>query len=150
MKDAHTQIERAIKYADILKVSEEEMAFLTGTQDLDTGSKRLLNKGAALVLVSLGERGAYYRNHSSSGCVSAYPVHAVDTTGAGDAFIGAFLRKARDMTRKELAFMNPVQLKQMVRFANAAGAMTATGSGAIPAMPDLEQIQSFMNEQEDV
>lgn len=149
-EDARAQIERAIKYADILKVSEEEMAFLTGTQDLDTGSKRLLDKGAALVLVSLGEQGAYYRNHSSSGHVPAYPVNTVDTTGAGDAFIGAFLWKNKGMMREELAFMNPVQLKQMVRFANAAGAMTTTGSGAIPAMPDLEQIQSFMREKEDV
>ena len=149
-EDARTQIERAIKYADLLKVSEEEMAFLTGTQDLDAGSKRLLDKGAALVLVSLGEQGAYYRNHSSSGHVPAYPVNTVDTTGAGDAFIGAFLWKTKGMMREELAFMNPVQLKQMVRFANAAGAMTTTGSGAIPAMPDLEQIQSFMREKEDV
>lgn len=150
MEDARRQIEHAVKYADILKVSEEEMAFLTGSQDLDFGSKRLLDKGAALVLVSLGERGAYYRNHASSGCVPTYPVNAVDTTGAGDAFIGAFLWKAQRMMREELAYMNPVQLKQMVRFANAAGALTATGSGAIPAMPSLERIQSFMNEMEDV
>ena len=54
------------------------------------------------------------------------------------------------MMREELAFMNPVQMKQMVKFANAAGALTTTGSGAIPAMPSLERIQSFMNEMEDV
>lgn len=46
--------------------------------------------------------------------------------------------------------MNPAQLKQMVKFANAAGALTATGSGAIPAMPNLEQLQSFMQEKEEV
>ena len=149
-EDTRIQIERAMKYADILKVSEEEMAFLTGTQDLDAGSKCLLDKGMALVLVSLGEQGAYYRNHCSFGCVPGYPVNAVDTTGAGDAFIGAFLWKAKRMMREELAFMNPVQLKQMVKFANAAGALTTTGSGAIPAMPDLEQIQSFMQEKEEV
>lgn len=148
--DACTQIGRAIQYADILKVSEEEMAFLTGTQDLDFGSKCLLDKGAALVLVSLGEHGAYYRNHVSFGCVPAYPVRTVDTTGAGDAFIGAFLWEVRGMMREELAFMNPAQLKQMVRFANAAGALTTTGSGAIPSMPDLKQIQALMNEKEDV
>ena len=150
MEDARIQIERAMKYADILKVSEEEMTFLTGTQDLDAGSKYLLDKGMALVLVSLGDQGAYFRNHSSFGCVSGYPVNAVDTTGAGDAFIGAFLWKAKRMIREELAFMNPVQMKQMVKFANAAGALTTTGSGAIPAMPSLERIQSFMNEMEDV
>ena len=150
MEEARTQIECAIKYADILKVSEEEMAFLTGTQDLNVGTQCLLDKGVALVLVSLGEQGAYYRNHGSFGCVPAYPVNAVDTNGAGDAFVGAFLWKAKGMMREELAFMNPVQLEQMVRFANAAGALTATGSGAIPAMPDLGQIQSFIHEKEDV
>lgn len=149
-EEARAQIECAVKYADILKVSEEEMAFLTGTQDLDVGTKCLLDKGAALVLVSLGEQGAYYRNHVSFGCVPAYPVNAVDTNGAGDAFVGAFLWKANGRMREELAFMNPVQLEQMVRFANAAGALTATGSGAIPAMPDLGQIQSFIHEKEDV
>ena len=150
MEEARTQIDCAIKYADILKVSEEETAFLTGTQDLNVGTQCLLDKGVALVLVSLGEQGAYYRNHGSFGCVPAYPVNAVDTNGAGDAFVGAFLWKAKGMMREELAFMNPVQLEQMVRFANAAGALTATGSGAIPAMPDLGQIQSFIHEKEDV
>ena len=150
VEDTRIQTEHAMQYADILKVSEEEMAFLTGTQDLDAGSKCLLDKGMALVLVSLGEQGAYYRNHRSFGCVSSYPVNAVDTTGAGDAFIGAFLWRAKGMTREELAFMNPAQLKQMVKFANAAGALTATGSGAIPAMPNLEQLQSFMQEKEEV
>lgn len=150
MEDARIQIERAMKYADILKVSEEEMTFLTGTQNLDAGSKHLLDKGMALILVSLGERGAYYRNHGSFGYVPGYPVNAVDTTGAGDAFIGAFLWKAKRMMREELAFMNPIQMKQMVKFANAAGALTTTGSGAIPAMPILEQVQTFMNEKEDI
>lgn len=150
MEDARIQIEHAMQYADILKVSEEEMAFLTGTQDLDAGSKRLLDKGAALVLVSLGDQGAYYRNHGSFGCVPGYPVNAADTTGAGDAFMGAFLWKAKGITREELALMSPAQLKPMVQFANAAGALTATGSGAIPAMPNLEQIQSFMQEKEEV
>ena len=46
--------------------------------------------------------------------------------------------------------MNPTQLEKLVRFANAAGALTAAGSGAIPAMPDLGQIQSFIHEKEDV
>ena len=52
--------------------------------------------------------------------------------------------------REEPAFMNPTQLEKLVRFANAAGALTAAGSGAIPAMPDLGQIQSFIHEKEDV
>lgn len=145
MEEAHLQIEHAMKYVDVLKVSSEEMLFLTGTKDLDVGSKYLLDKGAALVLVSLGEQGAYYRNYNFSGQVPSYSVNVKDTTGAGDAFIGAFLWQAKNTTRKELSIMTPEKLNYMVRFANAAGAFTATGSGAIPAMPNLKQIEFFIN-----
>lgn len=146
MEEACIQIERAIKHADILKVSEEEMAFLTGTTDLNAGSESLLHMGPALVLVSLGEQGAFYRNHAGSGHVPAYPVNVADTTGAGDAFVGAVLWKVQGMMREELCFMPAFQLREITAFANAAGALTVASSGAIPAMPDLEQIRRFQKE----
>lgn len=139
------QIKQGIAIADILKVSEEEAQLITGDADPAGASQKLLNMGPAFVLVSLGELGAYYRNHACSGHVPAYTVHAVDTTGAGDAFAGAFLWNVRDMMREELAFMSPVQAQEIVRFANAAGALTTTGSGAIPAMPGLKEIRACIS-----
>lgn len=135
------QIKKGIAIADILKVSEEEAQLITGDKDPAGASQKLLGMGPALVLVSLGELGAYYRNHACSGYVPTYQVDTVDTTGAGDAFVGAFLWKVRSMMKEELKFMPTVELRQIVSFANAAGALTTTGSGAIPAMPNMEQIR---------
>lgn len=141
MEEALEQIKKGIAIADVLKVSEEEAQLITGDKDPASASQKLLDMGPALVLVSLGELGAYYRNHACSGYVPSYHVNAVDTTGAGDAFVGAFLWKVRGMMKEELKFMPGVELKQIVSFANAAGALTTTGSGAIPAMPNMEQIR---------
>ena len=65
--DALEQIKKGIAIADILKVSEEEAQLITGDKDPAIASQKLLNMGPVLVLVSLGELGAYYRNHACSG-----------------------------------------------------------------------------------
>lgn len=140
-EEALEQIKKGIAIADVLKVSEEEAQLITGEKDPAGASQKLLSMGPALVLVSLGELGAYYRNHACSGYVSSYQVNTVDTTGAGDAFVGAFLWKVCGMMKEELKFMPDVELRQIISFANAAGALTTTGSGAIPAMPNMEQIR---------
>lgn len=140
-EEALDQIKKGIAIADVLKVSEEEAQLITGDKDPAGASQKLLSMGPALVLVSLGELGAYYRNHACSGYVPSYQVNAIDTTGAGDAFVGAFLWKVRGMMKEELKFMPGVELRQIISFANAAGALTTTGSGAIPAMPNMEQIR---------
>ena len=145
--EARAQIEHSIRLADILKVSEEEMEFLTGTADLTAGSEYLLNMGPALVLVSLGEQGSFFRNHAGYGSAPPCRVEAVDTTGAGDAFAGAVLWKVRNMTRAELCSMPVSALGEIAAFSNAAGALTATGKGAIPAMPDTEQIHRCLKKE---
>ena len=145
--DALEQIKKGIAIADILKVSEEEAQLITGDKDPAIASQKLLNMGPALVLISLGELGAYYRNHACSGYVPTYQVDTVDTTGAGDAFVGAFLWKVHDMMKEELDFMSSVELRQIISFANAAGALTTTRGGAIPAMPDMEQIRQCQSKE---
>ena len=146
-EEALEQIKKGIAIADVLKVSEEEAQLITGDKDPAGASQKLLNMGPALVLVSLGELGAYYRNHACSGYVSSYQVNTVDTTGAGDAFVGAFLWKVCGMMKEELKFMPDVELRQIISFANVAGALTTTGSGAIPAMPNMEQIRQCQSKE---
>ena len=136
--DAREQIMRGIALADILKVSEEELLLITGTADLEAGSKILMEKGPSLVLVTLGERGAFYRNRTHAQLIPTYPVKAIDTTGSGDAFVGAMLWSLKDLPEEEL-FLG--DLSQIVDFANAAGSLTATRGGAIPALPSIEEIQ---------
>lgn len=132
-----------LKSADIVKVSYEEMELLTGEIDLDRGSGRIAELGAALVLVTLGAEGAYYRLGDLRGKVRTYDVRAVDTTGAGDAFLGAFLYCMRGRALGDVLAMSREEIESAVLFANAAGSLTTTRKGAIPALPTLHEITDF-------
>lgn len=144
--EAREQIMRGIALADILKVSKEEMLLITGTDDLEKGSAMLLEMGPSLVLVTMGEKGAFYRNGSYAARIPTYPVKAIDTTGAGDAFVGAMLWCLKDLPVEEISHSD---LSQMVDFANAAGSLTTTKGGAIPAQPTLEEIRICQKKKED-
>lgn len=139
---AHQWIAKGISLADILKVSEEEMLLMTNQSDPALGSQMLLDLGPKVVFVTMGGQGAYYRSRSCHGLCPAARVNTIDTTGAGDAFMGAMLWQMKDLTLEELA---AIDLREMVSFANAAGTLTTTRSGAIPALPSLEKIQHLKN-----
>lgn len=134
----------ALPLADIIKVSEEEMELLTGCTDLNAGATALARYGAVLVLVTLGPKGAYYRAPSGSGLLPTYDVDTIDTTGAGDAFLGALLWCLKDKSAEALAAMPKQEWERAVAFANAAGSLTTTKKGAIPAMPDYAAIKKCM------
>lgn len=145
--DEHTAVEAMVSclpYADLVKVSEEEMVLLTGETDLEQGSLRLAEQGPGLVLVSRGAAGCYYRRGTDCGQVPAFRVTAVDTTGAGDAFLGAVHVGLRGKGRADLQYLPVEQLEDILRFANAAGALTTTKPGAIPALPTREEIESLL------
>lgn len=133
-------ITKAIAFSDILKVSEDEMYLITNETNLELGSEKLLNMGPSLVLVSLGEKGACFRNKKHFGIFPTYNVNAVDTTGAGDAFVGAMLWQIKDFNLCEISNMN---LAENINFANAAGSLTTTQRGAIPALPTLSEIKKI-------
>lgn len=122
------------------------MLLITGTADLEKGSAMLLEMGPSLVLVTMGEKGAFYRNGSYAARIPTYPVKAIDTTGAGDAFVGAMLWCLKDLPVEEISHSD---LSQMVDFANAAGSLTTTKGGAIPAQPTLEEIRICQKKKED-
>ncbi len=83
--EARAAIEGGLKYADLLKISEGEMLFLTGEADPDKGFDYLLRKyGISLILVTLGKKGSFYRLEGHTGHAFAYNVKTIDTTGAGD------------------------------------------------------------------
>lgn len=83
-------INEFVPLADIIKVSDEEIEFITGVSDIDVGCKKLLEK-AKIVICTCGGNGAYAYTKDYSVYVSSHKVKAIDTTGAGDAFIGSFL-----------------------------------------------------------
>lgn len=133
-KTAVAQIQAALPLADILKVSDEEMTLLTGCTDPQEGSHQLAAQGITLVLITLGADGACYRMGDCYGKVDGFAVKTADTNGAGDTFLGAFLSRIKE--REHLAELDG----EAVTFANKAASLTASRSGAIPAMPTLQEV----------
>ncbi len=129
-----------VENADMVKLSEEELFFLTG-KDVVTGARSLLEMGPDEVYVTAGAKGAYYFTKSGSGFVPGFEVDAVDTTGCGDAFTGAMLYQHCRAAGSGIA--------AQVRFANAVGALCATKPGGICAMPGPDEVRRLMAEQTD-
>ena len=136
--DAIKQLARPLPLVDLLKVSDEEMALLTGTDNLRNGSAALADAGIPLVLVTLGAKGAFYRFRGETGIVDGVPCVVADTNGAGDTFFGAFLSQMRAFTLDNLTIP---QLRDMLSYANRAASWTTSRSGAIPAMPTAEEMR---------
>jgi fructokinase len=141
---AQKQMAAGLELADIVKVSEEEMTLLTGETNLEKGSRALARYGASLIFISLGSRGAFYRDGNLYGAFPTYNVNTIDTNGAGDSFLGAALYRLRGKTLEEIRELKEAELKDILLFANAAGALTTMKKGAIPAMPSQEEILSCM------
>lgn len=132
----------AMQYADILKISEEELTFLTGIEDLETGAAHLMELGPRLVYITLGPKGCFYKCKKGSSRLPTYDTKVVDTTGAGDAFFGGVLTALLDMglTQTDAATME--QLDAVADYGNLAGSLVASKKGAIPSMPTREQMQA--------
>jgi fructokinase len=142
---AKKEISRLLPLTNILKVSEEEMTLLTGHTDFEQGAEALAGYGPVIVIVTLGAEGAFYRCKAGCGALPAYDVKTVDTTGAGDAFLGAVHFRLRSREIDQINDITKNELEHIVDFANAAGGLTTTKRGAIPAMPLLEAITDLQN-----
>ena len=136
---------RGVDTADVCKVNETELDLLSGGKDIEAGSRWLLDRGVQLVLVTLGARGTYFDNGRSSGWVPAFPINALDTTGSGDAFLAATIAGVLD-TSLDLARLDEGALANIVRFANAAGALNATSLGAMTSLPTRDAVLAFLEQ----
>lgn len=145
LEEARQMIIKGLGYADVLKVSEEELEFITGIKGLGEGAECIAEKyGIHLILVTLGAKGCFYRLGTQTGRLDTYDVKTIDTTGAGDTFLGAFLYKWLEWSRnsKSIRELGREEVERMVDFANAAGSLATTKKGAIPAMPSASEIEA--------
>lgn len=129
-----------LEFADILKISEEELELITGTRELASGASMLFHQGIKVVLITLGAQGCYYKYPGGEGKVASYVINAIDTTGAGDAFLGAFLYRVCDMKIDDICQLSTEDFEEILQFSNGAGALATTKTGAIPALPSLDEI----------
>ncbi|URE13464.1 ribokinase [Musa troglodytarum] len=140
--EAREQILSIWDAADIIKVSDVELEFLTGTDSVeDEVAMRLWRPSLKLLLVTLGEKGCKYYTKDFHGSVESFTVKQVDTTGAGDAFVGALLGK---IIEDQSALQDEKKLRELLRFANACGAITTTKKGAIPSLPNISEAMQLM------
>lgn len=133
----------------LLKISEEELALLTGTDSISQGVKALHQMGIVLILVTLGPDGCVSSYKGQLSHHPAFDTKVVDTTGSGDSFWGAFLSQLYQNgfdSPEKLDTLDPSQLADFCRFANAAGSMCATKPGGIPALAQREEILACMEE----
>jgi ribokinase len=126
---------------DVLIVNENEAALLTDlpteqvSEHPEQAAKQLAD-AVPTVIVTLGAAGALWCEGGKTGLVAGFAVEAVDTTAAGDAFVGAFA----------VAYGDGQDVASAVRFANAAGALAATKTGAQPSLPTRDVIDVWLEE----
>lgn len=141
-----------ITLTDFLIPNESELALLSGMDVTDVASAEraariLLARGAKNVIVTLGDKGALIVDRNMSAHVDTYKVKVVDTTAAGDAFIGGFASKllesaglpayAREQT-------GALHIQQAVQFGCACGALATTKFGAQPSLPTRDEVEDLM------
>lgn len=146
LQQATEEITSVLKHADILKISEEEMEFITGETDLEEGSHKIYSKyGIEVILVTRGSKGCFFRFKEFTGSKPTFTeLKTIDTTGAGDAFLGGFLYSLQSKGISELRELSYSLLEQTVVFSNAVASLCTTRKGAIPAMPGLEEVHRLL------
>ena len=131
---------------DVVKVSEEEWEIFSGEKDFVKGCRKIEALGPKLIVISMGESGCFYYTRTIQGTVKGFKVNVVETTGAGDAFVGAIISWLVDnsIQPSQLDSLSESQLVEMLTFANAAGALATLKLGAIPALPTQEEVIRFL------
>ncbi len=130
---------RILSRVDFLVPNETEAQGITGKmikgqEDLAKAAAKLLGRGVKNVVITLGEKGAFFKNREREIWAKGFRVKAVDTTAAGDAFVGALAWG--------LADGKPI--REILDFANAAGALATTRLGAQPSLPYRREVEKLL------
>ena len=140
-----TSMASGLTYADVVKVSEEELLYLTEQNDANAAAELILSKGPKLVIETCGEKGMRYYHANGCGSSPGFAVQAIDATGAGDASFGSvmygILQRGIDLNHIDNAV-----LEEILRFANATAAISVTRRGAMPSLPDTQEVKAFLSE----
>lgn len=145
LEDARAEIDYGMQHCDMLKISDNEIEFMTGCSDYEQAAKMLKEKyNIPLIMVTLGKEGslAYYKDHAVT-CAPFLQEKTIETTGAGDTFCASAISYVLEHGIEDLTDEN---LKEMLTFANAAASLITTRKGALSVMPEKEEVEEFINE----
>lgn len=129
--------------ADLIKISEEELEFLTGESTIEKGVEKLSMYNIPLLLVTVGSEGSYAFTGNVTARIEAMKVNAVDTTGAGDAFVSGVLYQLNEY-EGSLSDLSEKDLVDIGRFASVSGGLAASTKGAMTALPTLQEVNDIL------
>lgn len=126
-----------ISKSDLVKMSDEEILLITKESDLEIAIKKIHDLGAKIVTITLGSKGTMLSYNNEISVVDSIKINQLDSTGAGDAFVGAMLSFISDFKEKNYSYD---ELKKICKKANVVGAMTCEQYGAMDAIPILDEV----------
>ena len=120
--------------------NQHEATLLTGegtgtSADATATARMLVERGVGCAIITRGSKGSVWASRSTTGTCGAFPVFAIDTVAAGDAFCGGFAA----------ALAEGHVFSEALRWGSAAGALAATVAGAVPSLPDRESVEQLVN-----
>ena len=142
--ESKEQMLYGISECDVLKISDNELELATGINNIEKAVDWLLSQypNVKLIFATLGKNGCYYKRENISGLLPTFTgVKTIDTTGAGDSFMGCCLHRIAQIGHLEL---DKKQLDDLVTFANAAASLVTTKRGGIYSIPDQADILTLI------
>jgi len=140
--DNHEELRKTvlsfIPHAHIIKLSLDELTFLTGISHIDKAVSSLFRGSVQMIVLTKGKEGSTLFTKTNSYHCPSYDVDVLDTTGAGDAFIGAFLYQYAKHEHHSIDYQS------ILSFANATAAIVVSHFGAIPSLPTIFDVEQFM------
>lgn len=142
LDDAKAAMEFGFQYCDMLKISDNEIQFISGKEDYDEGIKYLQDKyHIPVIFLTMGKEGsrAYYKDIRAER--AGFTVKAVETTGAGDTFCGCAIN---GLLKYGVDDLTEEKLGEILTYANAGAALITLKKGAIRSMPEPSQIEEMI------
>ncbi|WP_343210596.1 carbohydrate kinase [Anaerolentibacter hominis] len=133
----------AIEEANILKLTLEELDYFLGERDLMAATDKLLAGNARIIAVTMGAGGCFLRNKRAFTYQPTYDVDVMDTTGAGDSYMGSLIYA---ITREgvDIDSIGEEELIRIARFCNACSSASTMNRGSLLVMPDREKVSKIM------
>ncbi len=141
-EEAIRWMKRGLDFADLVKVSEEELALLVPGEKQEVAARQLIDAhDLSLLIVTHGAMGSYFFSAERAGYVPGYEVQAIDTTGAGDSFFAGVLHTL--IEGGHLVDQDDLVLRKALAFGNAVGALVTTRYGALLSMPTVAEVKAL-------
>ncbi|MEI2664325.1 aminoimidazole riboside kinase [Rossellomorea sp. LJF3] len=146
-ENARDTIKSMLSESDVVKMSEEELEFITGEKEIEAGIRKLTSYHIPFLIITMGAEGSYVCVGDDRQYVPAMKVKAVDTTGAGDAFVSGILYSLHEY-KGSIESLSIAEAAGMARFASVSGALAASTKGAMTALPSLEEVSLHLKKGE--